>query len=164
MTTSAEDVITGCGNHGCILKPLPKGAMGTNAICQCATRKPREMAIVMGNLRALIASQAAEIAALKAELSRHQESEFHPDWSMLKATRESLAEHQVIIRSTSDERDRALRERNEARLEVTSQAAEIAALKTSRASIDEMRAEISRLRDTVAGLMATLEEARRILD
>lgn len=34
----------------------------------------------------------AENAALKAELSRHQESQFHPDWSALKETRESLRE------------------------------------------------------------------------
>lgn len=41
---------------------------------------------------------AAENAALRAELAKHQESEFHPDWSMLEATRDSLAEHQQIIR------------------------------------------------------------------
>jgi hypothetical protein len=35
---------------------------------------------------------------LRAELSKHQESEFHPDWSMLEATRSSLREHQQMIR------------------------------------------------------------------
>jgi hypothetical protein len=33
------------------------------------------------------------IAALEKELAECQESEFHPDWSMLKAARESLREH-----------------------------------------------------------------------
>ena len=33
-----------------------------------------------------------EIAALKAELSKHQSSEFHPDWSMLDACRDSNKE------------------------------------------------------------------------
>ena len=45
------------------------------------------------------AVSAADSAALRAELAKHQESEFHPDWSMLEATRESLAEHQQIIRA-----------------------------------------------------------------
>ena len=35
--------------------------------------------------------------ALRAELAKHQESEFHPDWSLLVATREGLAEHQQMI-------------------------------------------------------------------
>ena len=43
------------------------------------------------------AVSAAENARLRAELAKHQESEFHPDWSMLVATRESLAEHQQMI-------------------------------------------------------------------
>lgn len=46
---------------------------------------------------------ATDSAALRAELAKHQESEFHPDWSMLEATRDSLAEHQQIIR---DQRER----------------------------------------------------------
>ena len=48
-------------------------------------------------------------AALRAELAKHQESEFHPDWSMLSATRDSLAEHQDMIRRLS-EQVRVLRE------------------------------------------------------
>ena len=51
----------------------------------------------------------AENAALRAELAKHQESEFHPDWSMLAATREGLAEHQDMIRRLS-EQVRVLRE------------------------------------------------------
>jgi hypothetical protein len=38
-----------------------------------------------------------ENAALRAELAKHQESKFHPDWSMLVATQESLREYQQII-------------------------------------------------------------------
>ena len=51
----------------------------------------------------------AECAALRAELAKHQESEFHPDWSMLSATREGLAEHQDMIQRLS-EQVRVLRE------------------------------------------------------
>jgi hypothetical protein len=40
---------------------------------------------------------ADEIERLRAELAKHQDSEFHPDWSMLAATRESLREHQQMI-------------------------------------------------------------------
>jgi len=40
----------------------------------------------------LIGRQRARITELEAELSRHQESQFHPDWSALEATRESLRE------------------------------------------------------------------------
>jgi len=40
----------------------------------------------------------AERDRLRAELAKHQESEFHPDWSMLEATRASLREHMEIIR------------------------------------------------------------------
>jgi len=57
----------------------------------------------------LCLAKDAEIAALKAELAKHQESEFHPDWSMLKATRASLKEHQQMVKDAWAERD-ALRE------------------------------------------------------
>ena len=49
-------------------------------------------------LEAALQSESSEGERLKAELAKHQESEFHPDWSMLKATRSSLREHQSIIR------------------------------------------------------------------
>ena len=38
-----------------------------------------------------------EIAALKAELAKHQKSPFHPDWSLLRATRDSLRESGLEI-------------------------------------------------------------------
>ena len=52
------------------------------------------------------------IAELEAELSKHQESRFHPDWSLLMATRESLREAQARIgelQSQLAERDEAYR-------------------------------------------------------
>ena len=71
----------------------------------------------------------AERDRLRAELAKHQESEFHPDWSMLEATRASLREHMEIIRGLRaelaawenragvymDERDRLLELLREAR-------------------------------------------------
>lgn len=39
----------------------------------------------------------AESARLKAELAKHQHSEFHPDWSLLKATQQSLREHMALL-------------------------------------------------------------------
>jgi Lar family restriction alleviation protein len=35
------------------------------------------------------------VATLEAELARHQESQFNPDWSQLEATRAALREHQA---------------------------------------------------------------------
>lgn len=32
------------------------------------------------------------------QLAKHQESEFHPDWSMLQASQESLREHMVKVK------------------------------------------------------------------
>jgi len=49
---------------------------------------------------------ARETAALRAELAKHQESEFHPDWSLLAATRDSLAEHQQMIVALREELER----------------------------------------------------------
>ena len=40
----------------------------------------------------------AEIAELKAELSKHQSSEFHPDWSMLEACRENNQEISALYK------------------------------------------------------------------
>lgn len=42
---------------------------------------------------------AKEIERLKAELAKHQESEFHPDWSLLEATRSSLREHMAMLKA-----------------------------------------------------------------
>jgi len=40
----------------------------------------------------LIERQRTRITELEAELAKHQESQFHPDWSQLESTRESLRE------------------------------------------------------------------------
>jgi len=50
--------------------------------------------------------QCQRIAALEAELKKHQESEFHPDWSMLEATRASLREHMQKIAEQAAEIER----------------------------------------------------------
>jgi hypothetical protein len=44
------------------------------------------------NLLGRIEEVESENERLRAELAKHQESQFHPDWSMLKATRDSLKE------------------------------------------------------------------------
>ena len=44
-----------------------------------------------------VPEMAAQIAELEGELAKHQESSFHPDWSLLDATRESLREAQARI-------------------------------------------------------------------
>jgi hypothetical protein len=44
-------------------------------------------------------SMADEIDALKSDLAKHQESEFHPDWSLLEASRESLREHMALLKT-----------------------------------------------------------------
>ncbi|MFA5071286.1 MAG: hypothetical protein WC511_02835 [Candidatus Pacearchaeota archaeon] len=40
-----------------------------------------------------------EIESLQAELKKHQESKFHPDWSMLAATRDCLREYRGEIKT-----------------------------------------------------------------
>lgn len=39
---------------------------------------------------------------LEAELAKHQESQFHPDWSMLEATRNALKETQQECKRLRD--------------------------------------------------------------
>jgi hypothetical protein len=52
----------------------------------------------------------ARITELEAELSRHQESQFHPDWSALEATRESLREAWAKLKEMEQTAADALRE------------------------------------------------------
>ncbi len=40
-----------------------------------------------------------QLEAARAELAKHQESEFHPDWSMLKATQRSLRQHMALAKN-----------------------------------------------------------------
>ncbi len=55
----------------------------------------------------------AEIAALKAELAKHQQSSFHPDWSALKETRESLREAWAKLKEMERTAADALKEAGE---------------------------------------------------
>jgi len=43
-------------------------------------------------IQPIIAAWKNRVAELEAELAKHQQSQFHPDWSALEATRESLRE------------------------------------------------------------------------
>lgn len=47
--------------------------------------------------QAVSASLLAENERLKAELSKHQTSEFHPDWSLLNAAQDSIKEANAEI-------------------------------------------------------------------
>lgn len=59
--------------------------------------------VIVKASRQAIHEVADEIERLTAELAKHQESEFHPDWSLLEATRESLREHQKKCKSLTAE-------------------------------------------------------------
>jgi len=50
-----------------------------------------------------IEAMAARITGLEAGLAKHQESQFHPDWSQLKTTRKSLREAWARIRELEAE-------------------------------------------------------------
>ena len=79
-------------------------AAAVSAADNAALQKEVDLADAMYKLVVLERNKAEqENASLRAELAKHQESEFHTDWSMLSATRDSLAEHQQIIR---DQRER----------------------------------------------------------
>jgi len=64
------------------------------------------LALEAANVGALL----AEIAALKAELAKHQESQFHPDWPVLGATRERLREAWAKLKEMEQTAADALRE------------------------------------------------------
>lgn len=55
-----------------------------------------------------------EIEELQSELAKHQQSEFHPDWSLLKATQASLREHMALVKSAQAELAKVREERDEA--------------------------------------------------
>ena len=60
--------------------------------------------------RAQIARRDWRIAALEEKLAQFQESEFHPDWSMLEATRGSLREAGAMIKELQAENERLKRQ------------------------------------------------------
>ena len=49
------------------------------------------------SLQATITELEAKIETLEAELAKHQGSTFHPDWSLLEATRDTVKEQQAKI-------------------------------------------------------------------
>ena len=49
------------------------------------------------------------VATLEAELAKHQESQFNPDWSQLEATRAALREQQAQLKKAERLIDAALR-------------------------------------------------------
>jgi hypothetical protein len=51
-------------------------------------------------LTTVLILQAERITELEAELTKHQESRFHPDWSALEATRKSLREAWAKLKET----------------------------------------------------------------
>jgi cell division septum initiation protein DivIVA len=53
--------------------------------------------------RQCIATLKAENEKLLAELATHQESSFHPDWSMLEATRSSLRVHMAALKAAQSQ-------------------------------------------------------------
>lgn len=55
-------------------------------------RKQYEFPIFGDARNTVIMECLDEIERLRTELAKHQESEFHPDWSMLEASRKSLRE------------------------------------------------------------------------
>jgi len=61
-------------------------------------------------LTTALIQQSERITELEAELSRHQESQFHPDWSALEATRESLREAWAKLKEMEQTAADALKE------------------------------------------------------
>lgn len=41
LTYLQKKVEYGCGNHGCEIRPIKKGQLGTNAICNCKRNIPK---------------------------------------------------------------------------------------------------------------------------
>lgn len=61
-------------------------------------------------LTTALIQQSERITELEAELSRHQESQFHPDWRLLEATRESLREAWAKLKEMEQTAADALKE------------------------------------------------------
>lgn len=57
-----------------------------------------DMDALNAKLNRSICDLAGRNEVLEEELSAHQESEFHPDWSQLQAAREALREHQAQLK------------------------------------------------------------------
>jgi chromosome segregation ATPase len=113
----------------------------------------RDERIVELESDAAITQRDERIVELEGELSKHQESEFHPNWSMLEATRDSLR----ICWST-------IRERNE---RITALKAEVTKLHESDHQWNAMWAdkclELSELQTEITQRAARIAELERIV-
>jgi hypothetical protein len=61
---------------------------------------------VISQIDNMIGGLFDENASLKAELAKHQESEFHPDWSLLEATRAVVKEQAAEILKLNEKLDK----------------------------------------------------------
>lgn len=57
--------LKGCGNHGCLVQPIRKGDMGTNAICQCVRRDGILAERMVQWLRSQLVGKDAEVDETK---------------------------------------------------------------------------------------------------
>lgn len=69
--------LRGCTNHGCLVRPLPKGAMGTNAICQCMRDPVTAQRIAYDRLKLVDEANAlrARVTDLTVERDRLREDQ-----------------------------------------------------------------------------------------
>lgn len=98
-----------------------------------------------------VAELVARVAKLEAELATHQESTFHPDWSLLEATRGSLREHQEMIRS------------KDARIAELEQHITYQAYKGAVERIESSKLVIAQQGKEIEQLVAALKESARIV-
>ena len=92
-----------------------------------------------------IVKLSQRVAELEKELSKCQESEFHPDWSLLQASQEALREHMELCKQLTAERDELKGELLSAAMESTP------------------TAQIERQRKTILELQSVLHDARSVL-
>ncbi len=98
-------ICTNCGrNDQEPLAPCPSCAIGDQADPDLD-----ELAHLRAEVKRLQStSQELEIDRLRTELAKHQSSEFHPDWSLLKATQHSLREHMALVKAAQAEKSEAI--------------------------------------------------------
>ena len=104
-----------------------------------------------------LAEQVSELARLREGLSKDQESEFHPDWSMLEATREALREHMAIGAALRQERD-ATSDRFQSLISEYSKYIE-----SSHAEIERLRGEIDEWKNVALVAARTIERLNAAL-
>jgi ABC-type phosphate transport system auxiliary subunit len=70
----------------------------TDRMVELLRKQLADMDALNAKLNRGICDLAGRNEQLEEELAKHQESEFHPDWSQLQAAREALREHQSQIK------------------------------------------------------------------